>query len=99
MSEKLIRDLIPNFIIDNRYRIRSAVNDTEFKRFLVEKLYEEVTEFVSSDDVHELADVLEVIDALAEFYRLTPEELRLLQVAKRNERGAFKKRLIIELTT
>jgi predicted house-cleaning noncanonical NTP pyrophosphatase (MazG superfamily) len=62
---------------------------------LVQKLREEVAEFCDSGEVEELADILEVVYALASDQGVTPEELDKVRGAKRAERGGFNHRLFL----
>ena len=58
-----------------------------------EKLREEVSEYLDSGEVLELADVLEVVYALAELEGIAKGQLEHLRHEKEQERGAFRKRL------
>ncbi|HEY0979436.1 MAG TPA: nucleoside triphosphate pyrophosphohydrolase [Candidatus Paceibacterota bacterium] len=82
--EKLVRDRIPE-ILDAKgvsYEQRVA-SDTEYRTELIKKLVEEAHEFEEEGSIEELADVLEVIDAL----RQLPEysEVAAAQSEKRAE--------------
>lgn len=46
--------------------------------------------------VEELADILEVIYAIAEAKGVTIEELEAIRAKKAEERGAFKERILLE---
>jgi predicted house-cleaning noncanonical NTP pyrophosphatase (MazG superfamily) len=60
-----------------------------------EKLTEEVAEFLASDnDPEELADILEVLFALAEQVGTDAQQLEKLRAAKAEERGGFADRVI-----
>jgi predicted house-cleaning noncanonical NTP pyrophosphatase (MazG superfamily) len=62
---------------------------------LRDKLTEEVAEFLDSDsDPEELADVLEVVYALAALTGTDPQQLEKLRAAKADERGGFADRII-----
>ena len=96
---KLVRDLIPEKL-DRKgvsYEQRVA-SDTEYKVELIKKLQEEVAEFAAAENleasIEELADVLEVVDAL----RARPEYATVdaVQKKKRDEVGGFAKRLILK---
>lgn len=72
----------------------SGVLDTEhFRAALHTKLGEEVSEYLESGEVLELADVLEVVYALARLDGVDTEQLETLRRQKAEERGAFAARL------
>lgn len=85
---KLVRDKIPE-ILDAKgvpYE-KTLVAGIEYRKVLIEKLVEEVSEFTEAGAVEELADVLEVISAL----RTLPEYENVEEVRKEKEmeRGGF----------
>ncbi len=92
---KLVRDKIPEILerkgVSYEKRIASP---KEYKEELVKKLVEEVSEFVEANDPEELADVLEVIEAL----RKLPEYSNIedLRLQKRKERGGFDDKIILK---
>ncbi|MNN85071.1 hypothetical protein D3C81_2023140 [compost metagenome] len=63
------------------------------------KLREESEEYFSAsndkDALEELADMLEVIRALAEGHGSSPEELEKIRVGKAEKRGGFKDRVYL----
>jgi predicted house-cleaning noncanonical NTP pyrophosphatase (MazG superfamily) len=92
---KLVRDRIPE-ILDEKgvsYEKRIATPE-EYKTELIRKLKEEIVEFEEAGSVEELADVLEVIEAL----RQLPEyaEVESIRLEKREERGGFEQRIILK---
>ncbi|MFG2006036.1 hypothetical protein ACGFNU_43490 [Spirillospora sp. NPDC048911] len=99
--EKLVRDRIPE-IIDGTggtaARSRTA-QDGEYESLLRVKLYEEAGEYVASGNPAELADLLEVIHALAATHGINPAELERQRAAKAEERGGFGRRLVLRLPT
>ena len=68
----------------------------EFRLRLKEKLKEELAEFSESEELEELADILEVFKALAEEYGYSLEEIEQCRLKKKEQRGAFLKRYILE---
>jgi predicted house-cleaning noncanonical NTP pyrophosphatase (MazG superfamily) len=91
---KLVRDKIPE-ILDAKnvpYEQRIA-EDTEYKEELINKLKEEIIEFIEEGDPEELADILEVVDSLLSLSDYS--EVKDIQNKKREERGGFEKRLIL----
>lgn len=63
---------------------------------LKEKLQEEVEEFMKSEEQDELVDLLEIIYAVGEAKGWTRKELEELRAKKAEERGGFKKKIILE---
>lgn len=97
-SEKLVRDRIPEIIQDaGRVPETRTAAGEEHPTLLRNKLYEEAGEYVATNDPAELADLLEVLHALAALHDLTPEQLEEQRAAKAAERGAFSKRLVLRL--
>jgi len=91
---KLIRDNIPDVINSNfTYHI---ANTEEYKIALFEKVKEELQEFIETPNVEEMADILEVIEAIINLFELDFEEIISFKNNKRNEKGAFDKRIILE---
>lgn len=94
--DKLVRDKIPEIIEDagKEYEVRE-LHDDEYQDKLKEKLQEEVNEYLESSDKEELADVLEVLQALAQSHNLSIDELENLREQKARKRGAFDKQLLL----
>jgi predicted house-cleaning noncanonical NTP pyrophosphatase (MazG superfamily) len=92
---KLVRDGIPQIIRDAGLEpiIRVAEPD-ECPCLLRQKLVEEVKEFLESGEPEELADVLEVVAALAAEFGLDPVGLEDIRAKKKAERGGFSLRLV-----
>ena len=94
---KLIRDRIPEIIAATGKTAQIRVlSDEEYADALERKLTEEVSEYLESKEPMELADVLEVIEALAENAGIPFEELLAMKAEKRRANGAFQKRLLLE---
>jgi predicted house-cleaning noncanonical NTP pyrophosphatase (MazG superfamily) len=93
---KLVRDKIPEIIAANgqdaEYRILS---DEEYRHYLDAKLDEEVGEYHRDKTAEELADILEVVYALAATIGCSKEELLEIYQQKHDARGGFKKKLFL----
>lgn len=94
---KLVRDLIPEIIekSGNRCVIR-ILNDQEYTQMLEEKLMEECAEYKKDKTLEELADVLEVVYALANAKGLSREDIEKIRVEKAQKRGAFKRKIFLK---
>lgn len=93
--DKLVRDKIPEILVEKGANFEQhTASDEEYKERLLEKLDEEIAEFKEEYSAEELADVIEVIEAL----KRLPEyqTVDLLQKKKFEERGGFDKRIIIK---
>lgn len=94
---KLVRDRIPELIRRNDGEPRTRrLSDEEFAAALARKLVEEAEEFVAAPSTEELADVLEVVHALARAISISIDELEAVRLAKAAERGVFDERLMLE---
>lgn len=96
IHNKLVRDKIPEIITANGELPDTRVlGQAEYVEELRRKLLEEAAEAATSDDTMELADVLEVVYALAEQAGLTRDELEAMRLLKEQERGAFKQKIYL----
>lgn len=78
--------------------ITRVLTDEEYQEALYDKLQEEVAEFLETPIPEELADVLEVVRALAPLIAGSFEELEKIREAKAKVRGNFdQKSFIIEI--
>ena len=93
---KLVRDFIPEIIqkAGNKCVI-STLSDEDYSTELEKKLLEEVHEYLSDKNAEELADILEVVYALALLKGVSPCELEKIRVQKSKERGGFKKKIFL----
>ena len=91
---KLVRDKIQDLYPKNTYHVASS--DQEYWEKLKEKLREEVEEFLKDENEEELADVLEVVDAIMVYKGFSKEKVNATQQKKASERGRFEKRIILD---
>jgi predicted house-cleaning noncanonical NTP pyrophosphatase (MazG superfamily) len=94
---KLVRDKIPE-IIKNKggIPVTRIADEEEYWQKLKEKLHEEVAEFDKDESVEELADILEVISAIAEHKQIELSKIEEIGQKKAEERGRFRGRIILE---
>lgn len=95
---KLVRDLIPNVVPADKQHLYkfSEVDEEHYAILLKNKLVEEVNEYLEAENKEELADILEVMDALMKLMNFEKEEVLAIQKQKREERGGFEKRILME---
>ncbi len=94
---KLVRDRIPEIIeADGKTCKTRILSDAEYIRSLEEKLNEEVAEFQKDKNIEEMADVLEVLQAICIANGYSLEELEEKRAQKAKERGGFSKRIFLE---
>lgn len=97
---KLIRDKIPELVSaataepKQRFDYAAVQSDGFYVDLLKAKLVEEVSEFLQSDEVEELVDVLTVVNAFIKALGIKDEDFKKLYEAKLNEKGGFDKRFI-----
>jgi predicted house-cleaning noncanonical NTP pyrophosphatase (MazG superfamily) len=98
---KLVRDKIPQMIISHGGApVTRSLDDEEFLYELRRKLQEEVDEFRQTGHTQELADILEVVYALAIEAGVSQSQLEEMRQQKVTERGSFGQRVyLIETRT
>jgi len=94
---KLIRDRIPEIIEKSGKRPVVEILESEaYKKFLDEKLGEELQEYLEGDSVDELADLVEVVFAILKYNGININDFENKRKKKAEERGAFNKRLLLK---
>ena len=95
--KKLVRDKIPEIIKNNGEEpIWRVLNEEEYLKELNIKLIEEANEFIEAGNVEELADIMEVLEALAKVHNINFDDVRKEQKVKREKRGAFENKLYLD---
>lgn|SRR5437764_13835043 len=97
---KLVRDRIPEIIqSEGRRPLTHVLDEASYRQALLAKLTEEAQEasHATTDDLPgELADVLEVVRALAVTAGMSWPQLLALAKDKRSRRGGFAGRIFLE---
>lgn len=94
---KLVRDRIPEIIeADGKHCSVETLSDEEYLLLLERKLDEELAEYQDSKSLEELADLLEVIQAVVKARGWTMVELERVRAEKAAERGGFDEKILLK---
>jgi predicted house-cleaning noncanonical NTP pyrophosphatase (MazG superfamily) len=93
---KAIRDKIPEIIKESGSKCNvKTLSDKEFLEKMEKKLDEEVAEYHQSKSVEEIADIMEVLERIAELRGASVKELIRIKNEKSQKRGKFEKNLFL----
>ena len=93
---KLVRDNIPSICEKNGQIPETKILDDEnYTSALKTKLKEEVEEYLSDYNIEELADIIEVIEALAESQGSSLHDVMGIKQHKQKKNGAFKNKIYL----
>ncbi|MBI0581254.1 nucleoside triphosphate pyrophosphohydrolase [Neobacillus cucumis] len=97
---KLVRDGIPGIIgITGKTFSTKTLNNDEYITELRKKSFEELEEYMNTenneDAIEELADLLEIIHALAEYHGASIEIIEEVRQKKAEKRGGFKEKIFL----
>ncbi len=100
---KLVRDNIPDIIESSGEKaIYHVLNEEEYWDYLLKKDSEELEEVrqasTKEEIKEELSDKLELIRAMANYHGFTLDEIVEAADVKKEKKGAFSKRLVLEKT-
>ena len=94
---KLVRDNILEIISCNNQKSSYHIaTDEEYKNKLLEKLQEEVSEFIIDKNEEELADIFEVIEHIITTFNFNKEKIFEIKEQKAEKNGKFRKKIILE---
>ena len=94
---KLVRDRIPEIIeTSGKTCVTETLSDADYLLMLDTKLDEELAEYHQDQNLEELADLLEVIYAVAKARGYTLEQLEQVRAKKASERGGFERRILLK---
>lgn len=94
---KLVRDRIPEIIEkDGKNCETEVLSDDDYLAMLDAKLDEELTEYHQDKNIEELADLMEVIYAVAEARGYSIEQLESVRKDKAEKRGSFKDKIFLK---
>lgn len=94
---KLVRDRIPEIIeADGKTCVCATLSNEDYIALLDQKLNEELAEYQESKSLEELADLLEVMQAVVKARGWTLEDLERVRVDKAAKRGGFEKKILLK---
>lgn len=93
---KLVRDKIPEIIKEKGCQAETVcISGHDYEAALKEKLIEEVTEFVNGGGLVEIADIVEVLEAILATANVSWGDIWKLKGKKKEERGGFDKKIFL----
>jgi len=93
---KLVRDKIPQIIEASGKTCETEVlSDERYLEMLDKKLNEELAEYQQEKSLEELADLLEVLYAVAVARGHSLEELEQVRAEKKDKRGGFAEKIFL----
>ena len=94
---KLVRDKIPEIIEANGDKpTYETLKDDRYLSELNKKLIEEANEFIEANDPEELADLMEVVYAIATLKNIDLNQVEEIRKQKALKRGAFNKKIFLK---
>lgn len=94
--DQLVRDRVPDIITKAGKKVYlKTLSEEELGDALKQKLQVEVNEYTKSDRIEELADILEVVEALVQIHGEDMKTLESIKAQRRKKRGGFDKRLLL----
>lgn len=93
---KLVRDRIPEIIKNSgKQCVCATLSDDDYITLLDAKLNEELEEYQESKTMEELADLLEVIRAVAKARGSSIDEVEAIRRDKAAKRGGFGQKILL----
>lgn len=94
---KLVRDRIPEIIeASGNTCVTEILSEEDYLCMIDAKLDEELAEYHRDQNIEELADLLEVIHAVAIARGYTLEQLEQVRAEKTSKRGGFAKKILLK---
>lgn len=93
---KLVRDRIPEIIeASGKACVTEILSDEDYLKMLDAKLDEELAEYHKDQNIEELADLLEVLQACAVARGYDIDQLEQVRAEKAQKRGGFEKKILL----
>lgn len=95
--DKLVRDRIPKIIEESGKKCEVEIVSNEVAlEYLYKKLSEEVEELLTDKNIYEIADVMEVLFAIAGKYGYSEDEVLEVRNVKKSARGGFEDNIVLK---
>lgn len=94
---KLVRDKVPEIIKESKQIPEYVIlSDEEYMGELSKKLKEETAEYLTSNEIEDLADILEVVFAICEARGISEDEIQEVRKEKAVRRGGFQNKILLK---
>lgn len=95
--DKLVRDNIPDMIKKSGKQCDiDIIKDDRILEYLYVKLHEEIFELLDSENLDEIADVLEVVFSIGKRYGFTEDEMLIKRNEKKSQSGGFENHILLK---
>jgi len=93
---KLVRDKIPQEIETVGKKCSYSILEEEgYQKELDKKLLEEANEFIADHSAEEMADLMEVIEAIQKTHHLEKEKVETIRLEKKTKKGGFEEKIYL----
>lgn len=93
---KLVRDKIPQEIETVGKKCSYSILEEEgYQKELDKKLLEEANEFIADHSAEEMADLIEVIEAIQKTHHLEKEKVETIRLEKKTKKGGFEEKIYL----
>lgn len=94
---KLVRDRVPEIIKESKQIPEYVIlSDEEYMAELNKKLKEETAEYLTSNELEDLADILEVVFAICEARGISEDKIQEVRKDKAIRRGGFQNKILLK---
>lgn len=94
---KLVRDRVPEIIKESKQIPEYVIlSDEEYMAELNKKLKEETAEYLTSNEIEDLADILEVVFAICEARGISEDNIQEVRKEKAIRRGGFQNKILLK---
>ncbi len=97
---RLVRDKIPDIILkEGSLPTSHTLDDKDYIKELNKKLMEEVNEYLETENIEGMVDILEVIRAILDYKEMTYDEIEEKRIKKAKKKGTFRDKVFLEKVT